>query len=105
VPAASQFESVTGKGVRGHVDGKQVVLGTAAFLAGLNIDAAALASDADRFRRDGQTVMFLAVDRHLAGLIAVADRIKDSTREAIGLLHQEGVRIVMLPGHKKSADT
>jgi Cu+-exporting ATPase len=102
VPATSHFESVTGKGVRGHVDGKQVALGTAAFLAGLNIDTAALASEADRFRRDGQTVMFLAVDRRLAGLIAVADRIKDSTREAIGLLRQEGVRIVMLTGDNKT---
>jgi Cu+-exporting ATPase len=105
VPATSQFESVTGNGVRGQVVGKEVVLGTAAFLAGLNIDTAAVASDADRFRRDGQTVMFLAVDRRLAGLIAVADRIKDSTREAIGLLHQEGVRIVMLTGDNKTTAT
>jgi Cu+-exporting ATPase len=105
VPATSQFESITGKGVRGQVNGKQIVLGTAAYLAGLNIDTAAMASDADRFRRDGQTVIFLAVDRCLAGLIAVADRIKDSTREAIGLLHKEGVRIVMLTGDSKTTAT
>ena len=102
ITRATQFESVTGKGVRADVDGTPVVLGTPAFLAGLNIDATPLAADADRLRADGQTVMFVASDQRLAGMIAVADRIKDTTREAIDLLHKDGIRLVMLTGDNQT---
>ena len=95
---ASDFKSLTGKGVTGTVGGRVVALGTAALLQSLNIDAADLAARAEELRRDGQTVMIAAVDGTPAGLIAVADPIKDSTLEAVRALQADGVRIVMLTG-------
>ena len=95
---ASDFKSLTGKGVTGTVGGRVVALGTAALLQSLNIDAADLAAGAEELRRDGQTVMIAAVDGTPAGLIAVADPIKDSTLEAVRALQADGVRIVMLTG-------
>jgi Cu+-exporting ATPase len=97
---ADAFESVTGKGVRGRVDGKTVALGNRALLEDMRIDEDIIAR-ADSLRREGQTVMFLAVDEALAGLIGVADPIKDTTPEAIAQLHQEGLRIVMLTGDSR----
>jgi Cu+-exporting ATPase len=97
VPAAA-FQSITGKGVTGRVDGRTVALGTAALLQSLNIETAALADRAEELRRDGNTVMLLAVDSAPAGLIAVADPIKPSTPEAVRALRADGVRIVMLTG-------
>jgi Cu+-exporting ATPase len=95
---ASDFKSLTGKGVTGTVNGRIVALGTAALLKSLNIDAAALVARAEELRRDGHTVMMVAVDRAPAGLIAVADPIKQSTPEAVRALRADGVRIVMLTG-------
>jgi len=95
---ASDFKSLTGKGVTGTVGGRVVALGTAALLQSINIDAADLAARAEELRRDGQTVMIAAVDGTPAGLIAVADPIKDSTLEAVRALQADGVRIVMLTG-------
>ena len=92
------FGSITGKGVRGKVDGQPVALGNRALLDELKIDAGGLVTKAEAFRSDGQTVMFVAVDGKLAGLVGVADPIKASTPEAIGQLHEEGIRIVMLTG-------
>jgi Cu+-exporting ATPase len=93
-----RFESVTGKGVMGQVDGKQVALGNRALMEHVNADATALAARTEDLRRDGQTVMFVAVDRKPAGLVGVADPIKASTPDAIRALHDAGVRIVMLTG-------
>jgi Cu+-exporting ATPase len=84
--------------VTGRVDGRTVALGTAALLQSLNIETAALADRAEELRRDGNTVMLLAVDSAPAGLIAVADPIKPSTPEAVRALRADGVRIVMLTG-------
>ena len=98
VPAASGFDSVTGQGVTGTVDGRAVLLGNVALMQANGVDVSALASQADTLRSEGQTVIFIAVDRAPAGLIAVADPIKVSTAEAIRLLHAEGLRIVMLTG-------
>ena len=95
---ASEFSSVTGQGVRGMVDGGEVVLGNAAMMAAASIDTEPLQSRAEALRQAGQTVMFVAAHGRLAGLVAVADPIKDTTPEAIAALRQEGLRIVMLTG-------
>ena len=92
------FESITGKGVRGEVDGHQVALGNRALVDDLRIDSGALASNAESLRGDGQTVMFVVIDGKVAGLIGVADPIKETTPEAIKQLHEEGIRIVMVTG-------
>jgi P-type Cu+ transporter len=95
---AVTFDSITGKGVRGDVDGRTVVLGNRALLDELKIDPGALAGKAEELRADGQTVMFVAVDGKLAGLLGVADPIKSTTPWAIKQLHAEGIRIVMVTG-------
>ena len=96
------FESVTGKGVRGTVDGRGAALGNRALMEQIGVDVGASAAQAEALRAEGQTVMFLAVDGKLAGLIGVADPIKDSTPEAIDALHREGIRIVMLTGDSRT---
>jgi len=92
------FESLTGRGVRGRVDNFSVSLGNAKLLDDLAVDAGALAAKAEELRAESQTVMFVVVDKKLAGVLAVADPIKQSTPEAIRQLHAEGIRIVMLTG-------
>lgn len=94
----SNFQSVTGKGVTGDVDGHSVALGNLKLLESLGIDAGDLPQQADNQRAEGQTVMLLAIDNRAAGLVGVADPIKASTPEAIRDLHTEGLRIVMLTG-------
>jgi len=95
---AETFDSVTGKGVKGRVDGHEVALGNRAMLESLGVDASHLAERAEALRADGQTVMLIAIDGKPAGLVGVADPIKDSTPEAIRELHREGIRIVMMTG-------
>jgi P-type Cu+ transporter len=97
-PDVADFESSTGGGVRGTVDGRAVLLGTSALLGESGVDVSALAADADAQRAEGQTVMFVAVDGRPAGTLGVSDPIKASTPEAIRLLHADGLRIVMLTG-------
>jgi P-type Cu+ transporter len=97
----SAFRSVTGKGVVGTVDGRVVAAGSAALLADLGIPAEAMTAQADARRRDGETVMYVAVDGRGAGLIGVADPIKPTTVDAIRALHAEGLRIVMLTGDNR----
>jgi Cu+-exporting ATPase len=92
------FKSITGKGVIGTVEGRQVALGNRALMDDLAIELGTLAAGAEALRGEGQTVMFVAFDRRPAGLIAVADPIKESTSEAITALHAEGLRIVMVTG-------
>ena len=99
---ASAFESVTGKGVLGQVDNQRVAVGNRAIMVQLGIDLGALRTRAEILRSEGQTVMFTAVDGTVAGLLAVADPIKESTPEAIGALHAEGVRLVMLTGDNRT---
>src|SRR5437867_286072 len=93
-----KFQSVTGQGVTGMVEGRRVVLGNVRLLAAEGVELGPLAARAKALREEGQTLIFLAVDGTLAGLIGVADRIKDSTSEAIRLLRAEGLRVVMLTG-------
>ncbi len=100
--AAATFESVTGKGVTGTVRDRFVALGNAKLMEQLSVDIHALAADAEAMRADGQTVMFVAVDGLPAGLLGVADPIKDTTPQAIEHLHAEGVQIVMLTGDSQT---
>jgi Cu+-exporting ATPase len=95
---ADNFQSVTGKGVSGEVEGQTVAAGNVALLESLGIAAGDLASAADKLRDEGQTVMLVAIAGQAAGLIGVADPIKESTAEAIRDLHAEGIKIVMLTG-------
>nr|WP_299821829.1 heavy metal translocating P-type ATPase [uncultured Jannaschia sp.] len=96
--AVEGFDSVTGKGVVGSVDGRRVAIGNAAMMAAEGADATALAGRADAARAEGQTAMFVAIDGRVAGILAVADRVKQTTPEAIRALREEGLRIVMLTG-------
>jgi Cu+-exporting ATPase len=100
--AAQDFRSVTGKGVVGTVDGQVVALGNRALLDDLHVGAGELAEKAERLRRDGQTVMFVVVNGKTVGLLGVADPIKASTFEAIQMLHEEGIRVVMLTGDNRT---
>ena len=95
------FQSVTGKGVTGLVNGHDVILGNLKLLQSFGIDAGDLPQQADIQRAEGQTVMLLAVDGIIAGLIGVADPIKESTEEAISKLHEEGIKVVMLTGDSR----
>jgi Cu+-exporting ATPase len=99
---AEAFESLTGRGVRGRVDGSTVLLGNRRLMDDLGVATGDAAARADGLRRGGQTVLFVAVDGTLAGLVGVADPIKDSTPEAIAQLHAEGLRIVMLTGDSRT---
>ncbi|MGE5153943.1 MAG: heavy metal translocating P-type ATPase [Bdellovibrio bacteriovorus] len=92
------FESVTGQGVSGTVDGRRVALGTAGYLASLGADPGGLETTAEARREQGETVMFVSVDGRAAGLIGVADPVKPTTAEAIRDLHAEGLSVVMLTG-------
>ncbi len=99
---ARDFASVTGKGVRGMVEGRDVALGNLAMMQEVSVDAQPLRERAEALRAEGQTVMFVAVDGALAGIIGVADPIKESTPEAIKALREEGLRVVMLTGDSET---
>jgi Cu+-exporting ATPase len=99
--AVGEFRSITGKGVMGIVEGRTVALGNLKLLEELGIDAGDLPARAEALRSDGQTVMLLAIDGKAAGLIGVADPVKESTAEAIRALHAEGVQVIMLTGDNR----
>ena len=99
---ASDFDSPAGKGVTGTVEGKKIALGNARFLSELNIDTSAVREEAERLRSDGATAIFLAVDGKTAGVIAVADPIKQTTPEALRALAADGIRVVMLTGDNRT---
>jgi Cu+-exporting ATPase len=99
---AESFESVTGKGVKARVEGALVLLGNRKLMDDAGIDVNALAEAAETGRADGQTVMFVAVDGAAAGIIGVADPIRETTPEAIRQLHEDKIRIVMLTGDSKT---
>jgi P-type Cu+ transporter len=99
---AIDFESLTGQGVIGTIEGRRVAVGNLKLLESLSVDAGSLSAQADELRRTGQTVMFVAVDGRAAGLVGVADPIKDTAREAIRALHAEGIRVVMVTGDNKT---
>jgi Cu+-exporting ATPase len=101
------FDSVTGKGVKGKVEGRMVALGNRSMMASEGIDPEALRDRAlferaEELREDGQTVMFVAVDGKPAGLLAVADPVKESTPEALRMLHEAGIEVVMITGDSET---
>lgn len=96
------FQSITGKGVIGTVDGRRVAIGNLRHLEDLGVETGTLRERADALRREGQTVMFVAVDGKPAGLLGVADPIKPTTPEAIQALHREGLKVVMLTGDNRT---
>ncbi|MCC7085624.1 MAG: heavy metal translocating P-type ATPase [Pirellulales bacterium] len=103
LPSVTDFQSVTGQGVVGKIDGRAVALGNAVLLANLDIALPpSLAERAELLRREGQTVMFVVVNDSAIGLLGVADPIRASTPEAIRLLHADGVKIVMLTGDSRT---
>ncbi len=101
-PQASSFRAIPGQGVVGNVDGQKVALGNAALLAGLDVDLAEAEARAEALRGDGQTIVFLAIEGQLAGLLGVADPIKESAPEALRALRSEGVQLVMLTGDDRT---
>jgi Cu+-exporting ATPase len=102
LPAAQDFQSITGKGVTGKVKGQRVALGNQALLADLGVDAGRLRARVDALRSEGHTVILAAVDGDLAGLISVADPIRATTPEAIELLREDGLSLVMLTGDART---
>jgi len=97
----SDFRSETGKGVIGRVDGKELALGNVEMMRDLKVDLTPLQTRGDALRQEAQTVMFVAIERRLAGLLGVADPIKSSTPEAVRSLHADGLRLIMLTGDSR----
>jgi Cu+-exporting ATPase len=102
VSDAKGFESLTGKGVKGTVTGHAVGLGNRKLMEELGVAVDPFAEQAESMRADGETVMFVSADERLAGLLGVADPIKDTTPDAVRGLHDEGIRIVMLTGDSRT---
>jgi len=98
----SDFDSPTGKGAAGIVEGRRILLGNSDFLQSQGVDSASLAAAADDLRRDGATAIFAAVDGKAAGVFAIADPVKTTTPEALARLRQEGIRVVMLTGDNRT---
>jgi Cu+-exporting ATPase len=101
LPASSDFESHTGKGVTGTVDSRKVALGNPAMMSDAGVDPEPARAKADAHRSEGRGVMFVAVDGRLAGLVVVADPVKETAADAIAELHREGIAIVMMTGDNR----
>lgn len=101
-PQVTEFESPTGKGARGIVEGRRIVLGNAAFLGEEGIDTSSLSDQADSLRHDGATAIYIGVDDRAAGVFAIADPVKQTTPDALTALHADGIRIVMLTGDNRT---
>jgi Cu+-exporting ATPase len=97
-----EFDSPTGKGATGKVDGKSIVLGNSKYLASIGVATAALDAEAERLREDGATVIAIAIDGRLAGLFAIADPVKSSTPEALKALAADGIKVIMLTGDNRT---
>ncbi|GLV31029.1 copper-translocating P-type ATPase [Sphingobium sp. TomTYG75] len=102
LPEVGKFDSPTGRGATGIVEGRRIVLGNASFLDDQGVDTSALAAAADDLRRDGATAIFVGIDGEAAGIIAIADPVKQTTPEALAALRKEGIRVVMLTGDNKT---
>jgi Cu+-exporting ATPase len=98
IAPVTEFDSPTGKGALGTVEGRSVLLGNARFLQEYGVDTDAAAKDAEALRLDGATAIFIAIDSKAAGIIAIADAVKPSTSEALAALKTEGLHVVMLTG-------
>jgi Cu+-exporting ATPase len=102
LPKVLDFDSSTGKGVLGVVNGRKIAIGNARFLNERGVQTADLTDKVDELRRDGGTVIFVGVDNKLAGIIAIADPIKESTSSALRALQHDGIRVVMLTGDSRT---
>jgi Cu+-exporting ATPase len=102
IPPVEGFDSPSGKGAQGTVEGKKIALGNTSFMKELGIDTSALAGKADALREDGATAIFIAIDGTLAGVFAIADAVKATTPAALKTLQSLGVRIVMLTGDNRT---
>jgi Cu+-exporting ATPase len=100
--AVSDFESVTGQGVRGRANGQVLALGNEALMSASDVTLESIREQVDELRRQGRTVIFLSVDRKLAGAIAVGDPIKETTPAALAALKADGLRLVMLTGDNRA---
>ena len=100
--AVADFEATPGKGVQGRIGGNRVALGNDSLMSALGVDIGPSSSQADQLRAEGKTAMFVAIDGALAGLVAVADPVKETTPQAIQALHDAGIRIVMLTGDNQT---
>jgi len=98
LPEAEDFDSPNGKGVTGRIDGQRVLLGNRLLMEAESVDTADFEGEADQLRQDGATVIFAAVDGKVAGLLAIADPVKETTEAAISALQKDGIRVVMLTG-------
>ncbi|MDQ4421604.1 heavy metal translocating P-type ATPase [Sphingobium sp. DEHP117] len=98
----SEFDSPTGRGALGTVEGKRIVLGNARFLSEQSVDTVSLASASDELRREGATAIFVGIDGQVGGAIAIADPVKQTTPEALNALRSEGIRVVMLTGDNRT---
>lgn len=101
LPDVTGFDSPTGKGAVGTIEGKRITLGSASFLKESGIDAGPMEAQASDLRRDGATAIFIGIDARVAGIFAIADAIKPTTAEAIAALRKDGIRIVMLTGDNR----
>ncbi|MBX3629832.1 MAG: copper-translocating P-type ATPase [Nitrosomonas sp.] len=101
ISVADEFDSPTGKGVIGKINGQDVALGNAMLMEEKSVDVSALSTQADELRADGATVIFIAVDAQAAGILAIADPIKETTPEAIKAIQNQGIHIVMLTGDNR----
>jgi len=99
---ATDFDSPTGKGVVGKVDGKTILIGNTTFLVEAGVDTKPVADEADRLRRDGATAVYVSVDSKPAGIFAISDPVKATTPEAIAGLHEQGIGVVMLTGDNRT---
>jgi Cu+-exporting ATPase len=97
-----RFQSQTGKGVSAVVEGRRVAIGNAKFMESLGVESGTLAAEAEALRVDGQTAMFVAIDEQLAGVLGLADPVKETTAEAIRALHEQGIKVVMLTGDNRT---
>ncbi|MFO7527505.1 MAG: heavy metal translocating P-type ATPase [Marinobacter sp.] len=103
LPDAEGFDSPNGKGVTGKIEGRQVLIGNRLLLESENVDTADFETEADQLRKDGATVIFAAVDGAVAGLLAIADPVKETTEAAISALQKDGIRVVMLTGDNRTS--
>jgi Cu+-exporting ATPase len=98
VPAVDDFDAPVGKGVTGTVEGRRVLVGSKTFLTGHGLETAAMDAEADRLRADGASAVYVAVGGHVAGVLAIADPVKETTPSALKALREEGIDVVMLTG-------
>ena len=102
LPAVAKFESITGQGVSGEVEGRAVTVGTRQFLYDRGMDVSVLEDEASRLRSEGHTIVFAGIDAKPAGFFAISDRIKETTRDALAALREDGIHVIMMTGDNRA---